>query len=66
MDEERHERGDESTKEDSSELEAIGAEEMFVAEDDVKRLLEGFAEVRALWSFVGVMLEMALTMNGER
>ena len=44
IDEERHERRDEDTK-DPAQPEAVGAGQRFVAEDDVKDVLEGCAEV---------------------
>ena len=61
-----HERLDEDVKEDPAELEVVGAERRFVAEDDVEHVMEGRAEALPLSSFVGIMSEMALTMNGER
>ena len=60
LDEELHERLDEDIK-DPAELEAVGAEQRFVAEDNVKDILEGDAEGLPLWSFVGIMSEVVLT-----
>ena len=44
-----HGRLDEDLKEDHAQLEAVGAEERVVAEDDVKDVPEGHAEVRPLF-----------------
>ena len=61
IDEVLHERRDEDLKEGPAQLEAVGAEQRFVAEDDVKDVLEGHAEVLRFSSFVGITSEMALT-----
>ena len=45
----QHGRLDEDHKEDPTEIEAVGAEQRVVAEDDVKYVLEGHAEVRTLF-----------------
>mgnify|MGYP004621398281 CR=1 FL=1 len=45
----QHERLDENLKEDPAELEVVGAEQLFGAEDDVKDVREGYTEVRALF-----------------
>ena len=50
-----HGRLDEDLKEDPAELEADGAEQRFVAEDDVEHVMEGCAEALPLSSFVGIM-----------
>ena len=39
------------TTKDPAQLEAVGTEQRFVAEDDVKNVLEGFAEVLPLFVF---------------
>ena len=48
LDEELHERRDEDLKEDPDQLEAVGAVQRFVSEDDVKGVLGAYAEVLAI------------------
>ena len=61
----QHQRPDEDLKEGPAQLEEVGPGQRFVAEDDVKDVLEGHAEVLRFSSFVGITSEMALTRKSE-
>ena len=61
----QHQRPDEDLKEGPAQLEEVGPGQRFVAEEDVKDVLEGYVEVLPLSPIVGIMSEMALTSRSS-